>query len=399
MARATRRAPDRPAGGQRLPFELAPALSAAGLIIIGVISFLLLGGTLPAIPGGPGGPARTPTPSNIVIVDPRADIPGSLLYVKSGNAWVQTGDQARQVTTSGADSMAVWSPDGASIYLVRTTTQEGRWPSGDSIRTYDLTVPSLLRVDAASGGNPETLLTGLVERGSQTWSYFIQDPAISPDGGTAAILTDGPDPTRSQVVVKLLPLAGGTLTDPRLAQTQSLGHQAPAWSPDGKVLLYVRNAREGSRGTPAIYRYNLANGRSAALTATGYTAPAWSRDGRYVAATKTSNFGTDVVILDARDGSEVLSVTRDGISFSPVWSPIGDAVAFFKVSHGVVDLYLVRLEGAAPAWTTTEPIAVTIAAGLDATSRPQWFIPAGELPPLATPTPAATPAPSGQEGT
>lgn len=382
-----------PAGGRRLPIDLAPALSLAGLVLVGALTFALLGGSLPTIPGtgGPGGPIRTPTPSNIVIVDPRADIPGSILYVKDGNIWLQNGDQPRQLTSTGRDSMPAWSPDGGSIFFVRTTEESGRWPSGGVTRTYNLAIPSLLRVGADGIGEPEVLLTGRVERGTNLWSYFIREPSISPDGRTAAIVTDGPDPTSSGIVVKLLDIAGGILTNPRLGQTQSLGHQDPAWSPDGRFLLYVRNAREGARGTPVIYRYNVATERSTALTGPGYMDPSWSRDGRYIAATRTSTFGTDVVILDAASGTEVLRVTRDEISFSPIWSPVGDAVAFFRVEHGVVDLQLVPLEGAGPDWTAGEPIALTLSAGLDAASRPAWFIPADQLPPLPTPTPTAAP--------
>lgn len=395
------RAP-RQSGGGRLPVDIAPAISAAGLVIVAVVSFALLGGSLPSIvgpagPGDPGGPIRTATPSNVIVIpdDPRTKIPGSLLYVKDGNIWVQSGDRARQVTSGGQDAMPAWSPDGASIYFVRVKRESGRWPSAGITRTYNLAVPSLLRIKADGSGQPEVLLTGRIKRNSNTWSYFIREPSISPDGLTAAIISDGPDPTRSDIVVKLVNLADGSLSDPRLGQAQSLGHQDPAWSPDGKTLLYVRNAREGSRGTPAIYRYAVATGKSTALTGPGYTAPAWSRDGRFVAATKTSTFGTDVVILDAKTGAELLRVTRDENSFSPVWSPKGDAIAFFRVEHGVVDLYLVPLAGTGPDWTAGEPLALTISAGLEADSRPTWFIPADQLPPLPTPTPVVTPAPSG----
>ena len=70
-----------------------------------------------------------------------------------------------------------------------------------------------------------------------------------------------------------------------------------------------------------------------------------------------------------------------------------DSVAFFRVEHGVVDLYLVPLTGTGPDWTAGEPIALTISAGLDAASRPAWFIPADQLPPL--PTPVITAPPTG----
>ena len=387
-----------PAGGRRLPFEVAPAISAVGLVIVAAVSFALLGGSLPSIAGpgdgGPGGPVRTPTPSNVVVVpdDPRAKVPGQIVYVKDGNLWVQSGSKATQLTNDGRTSMPTWSADGQSIYAVTVTSTNGRWPSGGSIRTYNLAVPSLVRIRADGAGQPEVLLTGNVKKGSNTWSYFIRQPSISPDGTKAAIITDGPDPTTSDVVLKIVDLATGTITDPRLGETDGLGHQDPAWSPDGTTILFTRNNREGPRGTPAIYRYSLATGKSTPLTGPGYMSPAWSRDGRYVAATKTSTFGTDVVILDAKTGAELLRVTKDERSFNPVWSPVGDSVAFFRVEHGLVDLYLVPLQGAPGAWTAGDALALTISAGLTASSRPAWFIPADQLPPLPTPPPTAAPA-------
>ncbi len=386
----------RPEGGWRLPVGAAPALSMLGLVVVAVVTLALFGGSLPLPgsggPNGPDGPIRTPTPSNIVVTpdDPRADVPGSLLYVKDGNIWVQSGDTARQLTSSGADAMPAWSPDGSQIYFVRTARETGKWPSGGFIRTYNLQVPTLYRMAADGSGEPEDLITGRLRRSGNTWSYFIREPAVSPDGTQVAIVTDGPDPTRSDVVVKLLDLESLELANPGLGQTQALGHQDPAWAPDGRFLMYVRNAREGARGVPAIYRYNPANGRSIVITGGGYADPSWSRDGRYLAATKTSTFGTDVVILDSRTGVELLRVTRDEQSFNPVWSPKGDAVAFFRVNHGVVDLFLVPVTVEGTTWTAGEPLALTISAGLDGASRPTWFIPADQLPPLPTPTPAST---------
>ncbi|HEX3265717.1 MAG TPA: hypothetical protein VHR16_08640 [Candidatus Limnocylindrales bacterium] len=378
-----------PAAGAGLPFELGTALSIVGLIVIALVTLALFGGSLPGTGSqGPGGPVRTATPSNVVVVDPRTKVPGSLLYVKDGNIWVQAGDTARQLTDGGRDAMPAWSPDGASIYFVRTASETGRWPSAGLSKLYDLDVPTLFRMNADGSGRPVGLLTGRFKQFSNTWSYFIREPAISPNGKTAAIVTDGPNPSQSDVVVKLLDLASKDLTDPRLGETQGLGHQDPTWSPDGRFLLYVRNAREGARGIPAIYRMNVATGKSTAITGGGYTDPSWSRDGRYIVATKTSNFGTDVVILDGRTGVELLRVTKDEQSFDPVWSPKGDAIAFFRVTHGVVDLYLVPLTGTGPTFSAGDPLALTISAGLDAASRPAWFIPADQLPPLPTNTPA-----------
>lgn len=401
------RAPSRPgragppAGGRRLPIDPGPALSLAGLVIIGIVSFGLLGGNLPTLPGNGngnnGGPVRTPTPSNVIIVPPGPDIPGVFLYVKDGNIWTQTGDQATQLTNhpkNQQDAMPTWSPDGASIYFVRSTEERGAWLSAGELKEYNLQIPRLLRLPADGSGEPTVLLTGRVKSGSNTWSYFIREPSISPDGTRAAIITDGPDPTIQNPVLKLLDLGTRRLTDPGLPEAQFLGHADPAWSPDGRFVLYVRNAREGSRGTPTIRRYNLTNEQDRALTSGGYRTPAWSRDGNYVAATKTNSFGTDIVLLDQRTGEELRRLTNDEQSFNPVWSPKMDAIAFFKVQHGVVDLWVVPLEGTAPNWTVGEPFAITTSAGLDAASRPAWFIPADQLPPLPTLAPEPTTAAS-----
>jgi len=145
-------------------------------------------------------------------------------------------------------------------------------------------------------------------------------------------------------------------------------------------VLYVRDTRDGTKGAPVIIRYDLGTKKSTPLTGPGYIAPAWSPDGRYVAATKTDTFGTDIVILDARNGAELLRLTNDESSFAPAWSPAGDSIAFFRVDRGVVDLELARLTGAAPQWAVGETLALTVAAGLEASSHPAWFIPADQLP-------------------
>ena len=52
-----------------------------------------------------------------------------------------------------------------------------------------------------------------------------------------------------------------------------------------------------------IYRYDVAKGKGTPLTGPGYLEPSFSPDGRYIAATKTSSFGNDLVILDAGERS------------------------------------------------------------------------------------------------
>jgi hypothetical protein len=67
----------------------------------------------------------------------------------------------------------------------------------------------------------------------------------------------------------------------------------------------------------------------------------------------------------------------------------------------IVDLQMAKLEGAAGSWTVGETTSLTEVSGLDAASRPGWFIPASELPePSRSPTPSGSaPAPSGSAST
>jgi dipeptidyl aminopeptidase/acylaminoacyl peptidase len=365
---------------------VAPAVAALVLVVVAFISLSILNGQLLTIGGSNGGqPIKTPTPSNLVVVDPRANLPGSLVYVKDGNLWIQSGANARQLTASGSDAMPAFSSDGQWIYFVRTTPAQSHWPADGVLRIYDLQIPALVRIHP-DGTGFETMLSGKVSQGGNVWASFIREPSPNPAGTKVAVITDGPNPTAGDLVLKILDLTTGGLVDPRLSEVAPLGHQDPAWSPDGKSILFVKDERSGTRGTPEIERYDLASNRVKALTGPGYISPAWSPDGRFVAATTTSSFGTDIVILDAATGAELLRVTNDDLSFDPVWSPAGDSIVFFRVDHGVVDLELAQLHGTAPAWSVAGSIPLTVSAGLDAASRASWFIPPELIP---TPGPSA----------
>src|SRR3982750_4690042 len=110
-------------------------------------------------------------------------------------------------------------------------------------------------------------------------------------------------------------------------------------------------------------RYDPTTKRSTALTGPGYLSPAWSRDGQFVAATRTDSFGTNIVILDARTGTELIRLTNDGQSWSPVWSPKGDAIAYLHVQNEIVDLRMIPLTGNAPGWTPGAAVNLTDLSG------------------------------------
>jgi TolB protein len=388
---------------------IAPLLSIVGLAVVGLLTLSLFTGRIGPGDGGRNGlpnPNATVAPSGVVNAptpkpqpNPSDDphVPGSIVFAKQGNIWVETDFKATQITDSGRDSMPSWSPDGQWIYFIETVSQRGLFPSqgGGGARYYTLTYPILTRIHP-NGKGREPLLSGLYKAagGAYQWFYWIRQPAVSPDERTIALVSDGPDPTRSDVVLQFYDTVTGKLTKAPVGENPPLGHQDVVWRPDGKVLLYVRNARDGSRGAPSIWQYNPVSKKTSALTGPGYTSPSFSPDGRWIAATRTTALGTDVVILNARTGDEVLRVTNGGQSWAPVWSPAGDSIAYMTITYQIVDLRLTPLKGSAGAWTLGDEIDITQYSGLDGSSRPDWYVPASQLP---APSPSASGGASNDE--
>ena len=402
----TRRgAPARPAA-PRDPYGIGPvsgyvgpAVAVIALILVAAFTVSLLNGQIPFIHlgnqgnngGNGGGPTPSPAPSNVVIVDPGIVFPGSIVYAKAGNIWIQTDKDVHQLTNNGNDSMPTFSADGQWIYFVRVVPGAGKFALGNTSRTwYDLETPRLMRIKPDGSGS-ERLLTGSFAQGGSTWFYWLRQPVPSPDGKTIAMVSDGPNPLQSDIVLHTYTVASQKLVALNVPESLHLGHQDPAWRPDGRFLLYVENGRELTRGAPEVVRYDPATKKTRVLTGPGYIQPAYSPDGSWIAATKTDAFGTDVAILDS-SGKEVLRVTNDGHSFAPTWSPAGNAVAFLHLEGTIVDLKMATLDDTTGRWTVTGTVDLTKVSALDGSSRPSWYASPSEVPAPSSAPDAGSPA-------
>ena len=304
-----------------------------------------------------------------MIVDPRTNIPGTLVYVKQGNLWTQTGNKATQITIERRRPRCrAGRPTASGSTSSRPSTSSALFPGGGGAPAhYHEEVPVLTRIHP-DGTGAEKLLSGAYSKGSYDWFYWIRQPRPSPDGKTMALAVRRPGPTQSDVVLQLYRPGHQEDEDgPACPRTPPLGHQDPAWRPDGKLLLYVKNGRDGPRGAPVIYRYDPATKKTAGAERARATCSRPSRrTAGTIAATQHEHAsGRTSSILDARTGTEILRLTNDGRSWAPVWSPRGDAIAYMHIEGQIVDLKMIGLTGTAPDWTVKQTARRDRVRGLD----------------------------------
>ena len=169
-------------------------------------------------------------------------------------------------------------------------------------------VPALMEIPIGGGDPGCSTVWSTRPARSSGWGSS-SDPSSRP----TAHDRDDQRPARSQrsdVTLKLLDLKSKKVAIPawtrshRSATRTRHGGPTASGSPTCTTIVTARRARPGSTcTTPDTKKAN-------AITGPGYIHPAWSPDGKYLAATRTSEFGTDVVILDAATGAELLESRR-----------------------------------------------------------------------------------------
>jgi Tol biopolymer transport system component len=201
---------------------------------------------------------------------------------------------------------------------------------GGPSTTFDLwTVP-------AAGGQPTRLTHD--DKRDET------HPSASPDGrhlvyvSTAAGEGNGPNPSNSDLVV--LDLASGR-TRPLVAEP-GVAEYRPAWSPDGKLIAYSREAPAGSGVSVDIYVVPADGSRPPSVLVPGASQdnfPTWSPDGRHLA--HTCQFQICEQELGGGRRHVHLSATTF-LSGAPAWGPY---LAFHASDGEDLDLWRVPPPG------------------------------------------------------
>lgn len=132
-------------------------------------------------------------------------------------------------------------------------------------------------------------------------------------------------------------------SDPvRVTDTQD-NETSPAWSPDGRRLLFVSD-RNGNRD---VYVMNADGNEQTNLSkhASEDWTPSWSPDGKRIAFGSFRDGNWEIYTMDAQ-GGRVQRVTQNkAADYNPVWSPDGRRIAFISNRDGNLEIYVMDADG------------------------------------------------------
>jgi TolB protein len=217
------------------------------------------------------------------------------------------GSKKRRLTHSGHNGQPRWSPDGRKIVYVH---------GGCSNTGCNPATPSALWTMNADGSAKHRLTTG---------SSVDNDPRWSPDGKSIAF-SRGTSCTNDGCHINIW-LIRPDGTDAR-ALTRDGRSAEPTWSPDETKIAFDRWDVSGSRTDLYVMK---ADGTSehnvtsrVSVSSLDVASPAWSPDGRTIMFTPFGLFGSALAFISP-NGTNLRSLDPFGSDSvgEPAWSPDG----------------------------------------------------------------------------
>jgi len=185
-------------------------------------------------------------------------------------------------------------------------------------------------------------------------------PAFSPDAKSIAY-THAVSETESHVC--LISIDG---KEKRRVTSVAAGNGSPAWSPDGKWIVF-QTGRDGKSNICVVSSTGEGTGTRGARTLTKDSstnrAPSWSPDGKLIAFESDRSGRFDIWVMNA-DGTDPHVLTRStSHDTGAAWSPDGKLIAFSSGRTGNRDIWIVNRDGSHPRRLTTD---------LTDERRPRW---------------------------
>ena len=207
-----------------------------------------------------------------------------------------------------SEELCIGYPDGADV---RQITSDGtacvgpRWKNSDVIyyTGYVNGAPQIFEIDANS----------CVRKLKWGFGGLTAGATVSPDGSTAAIILSKPFGNPELCTIDI-----GAGTWKRMTTTRLANEGQPAWSPDGRSIVYVSDETRRLH----LYVIDPAIKKSRRITSSGTQNidPDWGPDGRITYITKRAG-KTYVAVLDPAEGDKAARlVTEAGNWEHPSWA-------------------------------------------------------------------------------
>ncbi|MBT8286066.1 MAG: DUF5050 domain-containing protein [Flavobacteriaceae bacterium] len=169
-------------------------------------------------------------------------------------------------------------------------------------------------------------------------------PVVSPDGSQIVFMSNRNEKSRSVYKMKINGSDVSALTD------NADYEESPAWSPNGKHLLFTRQLRDLNDTTHAangeIFRMKADGSEVTRITnKPGYDSGAvYSPDGNQIAFYGPEGDSFEIFVMDA-EGKDIRNITRDTLDcYSPSWSPDGKWIAYTAGTGNNYDIYIINIE-------------------------------------------------------